>query len=182
MPSQASSLTIAPIGALLIAVVLAFSLSVAIRCIIRLSSLPFANILIVFFIKMLAEHIRKTLPEIRVQVKTLIKAREEELAMYGEPVLQDEASQGWQLMNLLARFSQTFSDAIQGNLATLEKSHDPTQLSGGARIRYIFNEGFGRNLAEVNPLGNLTNLEIRTAIRNAQVTPLKQVFSFVSNF
>uniref|UniRef100_A0A0M3IIS9 GED domain-containing protein n=1 Tax=Ascaris lumbricoides TaxID=6252 RepID=A0A0M3IIS9_ASCLU len=38
---------------------------------------------------------------------------------------------------------------------------------GGARICYIFHETFGRVLESIDPLGDLTQLDILTAIRNA---------------
>ncbi len=44
----------------------------------------------------------------------------------------------------------------------------PTRC-GGARICYIFHETFGRALESVDPLGNLSQLDILTAIRNATV-------------
>ena len=40
---------------------------------------------------------------------------------------------------------------------------------GGARICYIFHETFGRTLESVDPLGGLNDLDILTAIRNANV-------------
>ncbi len=45
----------------------------------------------------------------------------------------------------------------------------PTRC-GGARICYIFHETFGRALESVDPLGNLSQLDILTAIRNATVS------------
>ncbi|PIO56400.1 hypothetical protein TELCIR_22201, partial [Teladorsagia circumcincta] len=38
---------------------------------------------------------------------------------------------------------------------------------GGARICFIFHETFGKSLESVNPLENLTQMDILTAIRNA---------------
>ena len=41
------------------------------------------------------------------------------------------------------------------------------ELSGGVRIYYIFNDGFGHALASIEPTHNLDNQDIRTAIRNS---------------
>ena len=41
---------------------------------------------------------------------------------------------------------------------------------GGARICFIFHETFGKSLECVNPLENLTEMDILTAIRNATVS------------
>uniref|UniRef100_A0A0G4GH60 Dynamin GTPase n=1 Tax=Chromera velia CCMP2878 TaxID=1169474 RepID=A0A0G4GH60_9ALVE len=40
-------------------------------------------------------------------------------------------------------------------------------LTGGARLRYIFHDWFGRAVAEFDPLAGLTDNEIRVAIRNS---------------
>lgn len=40
---------------------------------------------------------------------------------------------------------------------------------GGARIRYIFYETFGKTLEAIDPLHKLTNLDILTAMRNSTV-------------
>ena len=41
------------------------------------------------------------------------------------------------------------------------------ELSGGARIYYIFNDVFGHALASIDATHNLDNQDIRTAIRNS---------------
>ena len=41
------------------------------------------------------------------------------------------------------------------------------ELSGGARINYIFHETFGRTLESVQPLEGLSRLEVLTAIKNS---------------
>jgi replication fork clamp-binding protein CrfC len=114
--------------------------------------------------RLLTDHIRKTLPKLRAQISELIKQRRAELEAYGEPTVTDSpAAKGWQVLQLLNKFSQDFRAAIDGVPADIETK----ELNGGARIRYIFNESFMSRLAEINATTGLSTSDIRTAIRNA---------------
>lgn len=60
-------------------------------------------------------------------------------------------------------FSTEFISSIDGT-----SSHISTkELSGGARIYFIFNSIFGHALDSIHPCANLTDEDIRTAIRNS---------------
>lgn len=60
-------------------------------------------------------------------------------------------------------FSTEFVSSIDGT-----SSHISTkELSGGARIYFIFNSVFGAALDSIHPCANLTDQDIRTAIRNS---------------
>lgn len=60
-------------------------------------------------------------------------------------------------------FSTEFVSSIDGT-----SSHISTkELSGGARIYFIFNSIFGTALDSIQPCANLTDEDIRTAIRNS---------------
>lgn len=60
-------------------------------------------------------------------------------------------------------FSTEFVSSIDGT-----SSHISTkELSGGARIYFIFNSIFGAALDSIHPCANLTDADIRTAIRNS---------------
>lgn len=81
------------------------------------------------------------------------------LNSYGEPV-QDH---GRTLLQIITRFATAYTATIEGTSKNIETS----ELCGGARICYIFHETFGRVLESIDPLGDLTQLDILTAIRNA---------------
>lgn len=47
---------------------------------------------------------------------------------------------------------------------------ETTELSGGARISYIFHETFGKTLYHIKPLVGMSKYDILTAMRNASGT------------
>lgn len=63
----------------------------------------------------------------------------------------------------MTEFSKDFVSSIEGT--SLEIS--TKELSGGARVYYIFNEVFGHALQGIDPSQNLSLADIRTAIRNS---------------
>lgn len=63
----------------------------------------------------------------------------------------------------MTEFSKDFVSSIEGT--SLEIS--TKELSGGARVYYIFNEVFGHALQGIDPAHNLSLADIRTAIRNS---------------
>ncbi|KAJ2793207.1 Dynamin- GTPase protein [Coemansia helicoidea] len=60
-------------------------------------------------------------------------------------------------------FASEFTSSIEGTGAEMSTA----ELCGGARLYYIFNDIFASGLDSVNPTANLTNSDIRTAIRNS---------------
>ena len=84
------------------------------------------------------------------------------LAGAGMPVHDKSAY----LLQIITRFSSEYCTAIDGNSANIET----TELSGGARICWIFHETFGKTLERVDPLGGLSESDILTAIKNATGT------------
>lgn len=117
--------------------------------------------------KILMNHIRERLPDIKAKLNTLMGQTEQELASYGElPSNLNDSKElkGAFVLNLMTKFATSFVNSIEGtalnDLATKE-------LCGGARIYYIYNEVFGSQLASIDPTQNLTVRDIRTAIRNS---------------
>ncbi|CEL93330.1 unnamed protein product [Vitrella brassicaformis CCMP3155] len=109
-------------------------------------------------------HIRDTLPELKARIQTLLHENEEELAAYGDSMLEGTGNPGALLLHFFSKFARSFQEAIDGQLAT---QHLADQLQGGARINFIFHDWFVKTLNEFDPLSGLTDLEIRTSIRNA---------------
>ena len=71
--------------------------------------------------------------------------------------------QGALILRLMTQFARDFVSSIEGTKVDISTK----ELSGGARIYYIFNDVFGRALASIEATGNLDNQDIRTAIRNS---------------
>uniref|UniRef100_A0A0R3S4Y2 dynamin GTPase n=1 Tax=Elaeophora elaphi TaxID=1147741 RepID=A0A0R3S4Y2_9BILA len=109
--------------------------------------------------RLLMHHIRECLPQLKMRVNVLMAQCQTLLNSYGEPV-QDYGST---LLQIITRFATAYTTTIEGTSRNIETS----ELCGGARICYIFHETFGRVLESIDPLGDLTQLDILTAIRNA---------------
>eukprot|EP00127_Corallochytrium_limacisporum_P000881 Clim_evm14s29 gene=Clim_evmTU14s29 len=130
--------------------------------------------------KLLMAHVRDALPALKSRVKTLLTRTRAQLRECGEP-LKDRADKSAFLLQVLNRFSGIFTGAIDGggvglgsggNASGLLGSNgnvtlNTTELSGGARICYIFHEIFGHTLENVDPLDGLEDRDILTAILNA---------------
>lgn len=63
----------------------------------------------------------------------------------------------------MTQFARDFVSSIEGTNVEISTK----ELSGGARIYYIFNDIFGHALASIDSTSNLDNQDIRTAIRNS---------------
>jgi dynamin 1-like protein len=63
----------------------------------------------------------------------------------------------------MTQFARDFITSVEGTNVDISTK----ELSGGARIYYIFNDVFGGALANIDPTQSLENQDIRTAIRNS---------------
>ncbi|KAL1231417.1 Dynamin-1-like protein [Trichinella pseudospiralis] len=109
--------------------------------------------------RLLMHHIRDCLPELKSRVNILTLKYQNMLYTCGEKV-QDQSQL---LLRILTRFANSYCATVEGNAKNIETS----ELSGGARICYIFHNTFARALENINPLDGLSEKEILTAIRNA---------------
>ena len=91
-----------------------------------------------------------------------------ELLQLGRPFdIQDRNGKGEQLLHLISMFASNFNDAIEGrSKGTIEVN----ELYGGARVAYIFKDVFSKHIQNVDPFQCVTDMDIRTAIRNATGT------------
>eukprot|EP00123_Amoebidium_parasiticum_P012118 comp21132_c0_seq2/m.28575 comp21132_c0_seq2/g.28575 ORF comp21132_c0_seq2/g.28575 comp21132_c0_seq2/m.28575 type:complete len:709 (-) comp21132_c0_seq2:634-2760(-) len=112
--------------------------------------------------KILMRHIQATLPELRGRVKSMLLAAQSKMASFGDPLL-DSVDKAGLILHLMTKFASTYIAIIDGTAGSLTTS----ELSGGARISYIFHDIFGRTLDEASSLEGLTIYDIKTAIRNA---------------
>ncbi|KAK7412175.1 hypothetical protein VNO78_03625 [Psophocarpus tetragonolobus] len=112
--------------------------------------------------QILAQHIKAVLPGLRARISTSLVAVAKEHASYGE-ITESKAGQGALLLNILSKYCEAFSSMVEGKNEEMSTS----ELSGGARIHYIFQSIFVRSLEEVDPCEDLTDDDIRTAIQNA---------------
>ncbi|KAL7227655.1 hypothetical protein ACSBR1_022514 [Camellia fascicularis] len=112
--------------------------------------------------QILVQHIKTILPGLKSRISAALVSVAKEHASYGE-ITESKAGQGALLLNILSKYSEAFSSMIEGKNEEMSTS----ELSGGARIHYIFQSIFVKSLEEVDPCEDLTDDDIRTAIQNA---------------
>ncbi|KIW03952.1 uncharacterized protein PV09_04789 [Verruconis gallopava] len=111
----------------------------------------------------LMSHIRERLPDIKARLNTLMGQTQQELASYGDAAFTGKEHRSSLVLQLMTRFASSFITSIDGTSSEISTK----ELSGGARIYYIFNSVFGNSLETIDPTQNLSVLDIRTAIRNS---------------
>ncbi|KAF3435890.1 hypothetical protein FNV43_RR22982 [Rhamnella rubrinervis] len=112
--------------------------------------------------QILVQHIMAVLPGLKSRISSALVSVAKEHASYGE-ITESKAGQGALLLNILSKFSEAFASMVEGKNEEMSTS----ELSGGARIHYIFQSIFVKSLEEVDPCEDLTDDDIRTAIQNA---------------
>ncbi|CAK0784287.1 hypothetical protein CVIRNUC_007491 [Coccomyxa viridis] len=114
--------------------------------------------------KVLVEHIRASLPSLRARLEEALDKSNTELRAYGDaPPGQTSAARGALLLQLLDSYAVRYSEMLDGR-----SEHLPVnELAGGARIRHIFLDIFMNGLQDLNPSSELTDEDVRTAIKNS---------------
>ncbi|KAL8242450.1 hypothetical protein R6Q59_012752 [Mikania micrantha] len=112
--------------------------------------------------QILVQHIKTVLPGLKTRISSALVSVAKEHASYGE-ITESKAGMGALLLNILSKYSEAFSSMVEGKNEEMSTS----ELSGGARIHYIFQSIFVKSLEEVDPCEDLTDDDIRTAIQNA---------------
>ncbi|KAH7421681.1 hypothetical protein KP509_13G070800 [Ceratopteris richardii] len=110
----------------------------------------------------LVQHIKTILPDMKARINNQMVTLAKELASYGE-LTDSKSGQGALLLQIITRYSQGFCAVVDGKNEEMSTS----ELSGGARLHYIFQNIFVKSLDEVDPCDELTDEDIRTAIQNA---------------
>ena len=109
--------------------------------------------------RLLMQHIRDTLPVLRHEISSKLGVYESQLHELGEPIKE----KGPALLQILTKFAASYCHKIEGTSRDIE-TH---QLSGGARICYIFHQTFSETLNSIAPLEGLQRSDILHAISNA---------------
>jgi len=116
--------------------------------------------------KLLTEHIRKTLPELRKQIDANIMKLENELIIYGEPISPNDPSVGIRLLQEFARIAEKYKNAVLEGDNVVDLKGGKLSRSAGAQIRYICHDSFTENLRKIHPLSGLKKEELLAEIRN----------------
>ncbi|KAL4205755.1 Dynamin central region-domain-containing protein [Rhizopus microsporus] len=112
----------------------------------------------------LMHHIRNSLPEIKAKIQSALAKYQQELFQLGDP-LNDGSSSGQAnlVLNIITEFCTEFRTIIDGT------SNDLTsfELSGGARISFVFHELYSNGVKSIDPLDQIKDVDIRTILYNS---------------
>lgn len=112
--------------------------------------------------QILVKHIKALLPGLKSRISAALVSVAKEHASFGD-ITESKAGQSALFLNILSKYSEAFCSMIEGKNEEMSTS----ELSGGARIHYIFQNIFVKSIEDVDPCEDLTDEDIRTAIQNA---------------
>ena len=109
--------------------------------------------------------IKKFLPGIRSKIYTMLQKNDAELRSLGDDPILDESltNKRAMLLTVITKYSRILSDMVNGKNCISTEG----ELLGGARISYIFNEVFRKKISNSDPFDEISDNDIRVAIRNA---------------
>ncbi|ODQ54183.1 vacuolar protein sorting-associated protein 1 [Saitoella complicata NRRL Y-17804] len=108
----------------------------------------------------LMHHIRNTLPEIKAKIQAALVKYQAELASLGDSVLGNSSNM---VLNCITEFCNEFRTVLDGNSQDLSS----VELSGGARISFVFHELYSNGVKAVDPFDQVKDVDIRTILYNS---------------
>jgi len=112
----------------------------------------------------LIEHIRKSLPSIKDMIFRELNEKEKEIQSLGsDPGFDRQDIVNSYILTLVSKFTHTYNEMIDGHFVRDCSKY----FIGGARINFIFQEIFKKEINNINPFNSLMDDDIRTAIKNS---------------
>jgi replication fork clamp-binding protein CrfC len=106
-------------------------------------------------------HIRNTLPDIKVRIGQQLAKYQSELKALGGAM--GETNPGSVVLSTITEFCAEFRTVIDGNTNDLSLN----ELSGGARISFVFHELFNNGVKSIDPFDQVKDGDIRTILYNS---------------
>jgi dynamin 1-like protein len=111
----------------------------------------------------LMHHIRTNLPEIKSKIQAALLKYQQELLQLGDPLGDGKGGQANLVLNIITEFCTEFRTIIDGNSNDLSSF----ELSGGARISFVFHELYSNGVKSIDPLEQTKDSDIRTILYNS---------------
>ncbi|AET38177.1 dynamin-like GTPase VPS1 Ecym_2448 [Eremothecium cymbalariae DBVPG len=108
----------------------------------------------------LLHHIRQTLPEIKNKIELSLKKYQAELLNLGPETLDSPNSI---VLSMITDFSKEYTGILDGEAKELSSQ----ELSGGARISFVFHEIFKSGVYALDPFDQIKDSDIRTIMYNS---------------
>ncbi|KAG5438779.1 hypothetical protein PCANB_002499 [Pneumocystis canis] len=108
----------------------------------------------------LMHHIRNTLPEIKAKISSALAKYQSELTQLGDSLLGNSANI---VLNIITEFCNEYRTILEGNSQDLSS----LELSGGARISFVFHELYANGVKAIDPFDQIKDTDIRTILYNS---------------
>ena len=105
-------------------------------------------------------HIKQTLPDIKARISASLQKYGSELASLGDSMLGNSANI---VLNMITEFSNEYRTVLEGQNAELSS----IELSGGARISFVYHELYSNGVKAVDPFDQVKDIDIRTILYNS---------------
>jgi dynamin 1-like protein len=105
-------------------------------------------------------HIKQTLPDIKGRITSSLQKYGSELSQLGDSIL---GNNGNIVLNIITEFSNEYRTVLEGNNYELSS----IELSGGARISFVFHELYSNGVKAVDPFDQVKDVDIRTLLYNS---------------
>jgi dynamin 1-like protein len=105
-------------------------------------------------------HIKQTLPDIKARISASLQKYTQELSGLGDSILGNSANI---VLNIITEFSNEWRTVLEGNNTELSS----VELSGGARISFVFHELYANGIKAVDPFDQVKDIDIRTILYNS---------------
>ncbi|KJZ68100.1 Vacuolar protein sorting-associated protein 1 [Hirsutella minnesotensis 3608] len=105
-------------------------------------------------------HIKQTLPDIKARISSSLQKYSSELESLGPSMLGNSANI---VLNIITEFTNEWRTVLDGNNTELSSS----ELSGGARISFVFHELYSNGVKALDPFDVVKDVDIRTILYNS---------------
>ncbi|KAK4992118.1 vacuolar protein sorting-associated protein 1 [Elasticomyces elasticus] len=105
-------------------------------------------------------HIKQTLPDIKARIATSLQKYGTELSQLGDSMLGNSANI---VLNIITEFANEYREVLEGKNQELSS----IELSGGARISFVFHELYANGVKAVDPFDQVKDIDIRTILYNS---------------
>lgn len=110
--------------------------------------------------QILMMHIKNTLPDIKARISSSLQKYTAELGQLGDSMLGNSANI---VLQIITEFCNEYRTVLDGNNQELSS----LELSGGARISFVFHELYANGVKAVDPFDQVKDIDIRTILYNS---------------
>ncbi|CUM68325.1 uncharacterized protein PRCAT00006047001 [Priceomyces carsonii] len=107
----------------------------------------------------LLHHIKGTLPDIKMRIEHSLKKYQNELSLLGPEMSESPTSIA---LSMITNFTKDYNGILDGESKELSSQ----ELSGGARISFVFHEIFKNGINSLDPFDQIKDADIRTIMHN----------------